>query len=136
MLCITFPGNGFNFITEKFTKNWKMSYKRSEHSFLSSKYFENQFLKILVSPTLNSNDLGGSVFLSQKMISTSSLKNSQKLKNVLETLRTFICDLKVASKPFSTKLLLTKFCLKNFERLVPFFHNTVSTSSLENFQKT
>ena len=55
----------------------------------------------------------------------------QKTENVpFETLRTFIFDLKVASKPFSKKFPMTN--LIGFEGSVSFSQKTVSTSSLKN----
>ena len=57
----------------------------------------------------------GTVSLSQKTVSTSSLKTSQKTEKCpFQTLRTFTFELKVASKPFSKKLPITKFWFKQF----------------------
>ena len=46
------------------------------------------------------------------MGSTSSLKNLQKSRKC--TLRTFVFDIKVASKPFFKKLSMTRFGFKQF----------------------
>ena len=44
------------------------------------------------------------------MVSTSPVKNLQKIeKRLLETLTTFVFELKLASKPFSKNLSITKF---------------------------
>ena len=90
-------------------KKLKISFSKcSEHSFYLSRLLQNHFLKSLLWPTLNLNVLEGTVSLSQKTVSTSSLKNFQKLKR----LRTFVFELKIASKPFSYKLPMIKFWLK------------------------
>ena len=49
------------------------------------------------------------------MVSTSSLKNLQKIENFpFQTLGTFAFDLKVGSKPFSKKVPMTNFECKWF----------------------
>ena len=85
-------------------KKLKFFFKYSEHSFLISRSLQNHFLISFLWQTLNSNDFEGSVLLSQKTFSTSSHKNLQKTeKYSFQTLRTFVFELKVASKPFSKK---------------------------------
>ena len=84
--------------------------KCSKHSFLMPRLLQNHFSKSFLWSSLNLNDLEGSVSLSQKTVSTLSIKNLQKPgKCSFQTLRTFVFELKVASKSFSKKLLMTKF---------------------------
>ena len=54
--------------------------------------------------------LEGSVSLSQKTVSIPPLKNMQKTEKCpFQTLRTFVFELKLASKQISKKLPMTKF---------------------------
>ena len=57
-------------------------------------------------------------------------------KFLFQTLRTFVFELKVGSKPFSKKIPMTKFDLNRSERFVSLFQNMVTASSLKNLQKT
>ena len=110
-LCLAFPGNGFNFVTQKLQTNWKFFLSKcSEHSFLISKSFQNHFLQSLLWPIMNLNGVEGSLSLSQKMVST--LQKTEKY--LFQTLGRNVFELKIASKPFSKKLPLTKFCFKYF----------------------
>ena len=97
-------------------KNLKTSlFKCLEHSFLISRSIQNLFLKSFLWPTLNLDGLEGFVSHSQKTVSFSSLKNLQKSEKFpFQMLKTFFSELKVASKPFSKKLLMTKFWFKHF----------------------
>ena len=62
--------------SRKNCKKLKISFfKYSEHSFLISRSLQNRFLRSFLWSTLNSDDFEGSVSLSQKTVSTSSLKN-------------------------------------------------------------
>ena len=71
------------------------------------------------------------------MVSTSLLKDLQKTEKwPFQTLTTFVFELKVASKPFSNKLPMTKFRFKTFERFALLSRKIVSTASLKNLQKT
>ena len=113
-LCVTFPQNGFNFVTQKLAKNWKILFlKRSQHSFLRSGQLQNYLLKSFLWPNFDLNSLEHFASFSQKMISTSSLKNSQKTEKCsFKTLTTYIFELKAASKPFSKNLATFKFWFK------------------------
>ena len=88
--------------------------KRSEHSELSSRQLQNHFIRSFLWPNFDLSTFEHFALLSRKMVSTSSLKNLQKHWNSFETLRTFVLELKLASKPFSNKLPMTKFWLKYF----------------------
>ena len=100
--------------TLKIYKNLKTSLsKLSEHSFLISSSLQNLFLKSFLWPALNLIGLQVSALLSQKTVSTLLLKNLQKTEKCpFQTLRTFVLELKVPSKPFSKKLLVTQFWFK------------------------
>ena len=103
----------------KYCKKLKIYlFKCSEHLFSISRLIQNHFLKRFLWTTLNLDGLEGSVLLSQKTVSNSSLKNLQKTKTFpFQTLKTFVFELKVASKPFSKRLPITKSCFKKFALL-------------------
>ena len=71
------------------------------------------------------------------MFSTSSLKNCKKTENFpFQMAKTFVFDLNVASKPFSTKLPITDFWLNCSWKLWLAFPESISISSPKNLQKT
>ena len=72
---------------------------------------QNHFQKCLLLPTLNLN--GPSALLSEKTISTLSLKTFQKSKHCyFQILRTFAFELNLPSKQFSKMLPMTSFEFK------------------------
>ena len=78
-------------------------FKLSEHLFLTYKHLENHFLNHLLWPTLDLNSFEDFYLLCQKMVSTLSLNNLEKsIKSHCQMFITFIFDLKVALKPFSS----------------------------------
>ena len=93
-LCFIFPENGFNFVTQKFAKNWKNAiFKHSDIRFLVQGSYKN---------TLSHFPLKRFQLCHSKIC-----KNTEKCP--FQTLRTFVFELKVTSKPFSKKLPMTKF---------------------------
>ena len=71
------------------------------------------------------------------MVLTSSIKNFQKTEKCLfQTLRTFVFDLKIASKPFPKKFPMTNFDLNNFERFASLPQKMVLILLLKNLEKT
>ena len=90
-------------------------FKRSQHSFLSSRFLQNYFLRSSLWTDFDLSSFERLSSLSQKMVSTLSLKNLQRFeKCTLQRLRTFVFELQVASKPFSKKLPMAKFWFKAF----------------------
>ena len=86
--------NVFNLLTQN-VKN--IIFKYSEHSFLTSMYLKNDFLKCFPWRTLHLNSFEGNALLSQKKDSTLSLRNLQKFEKChFQALRTFVFDRKVA----------------------------------------
>ena len=84
--------------------------KHLQHSFLSTRYFQNPFLRCFLRPNFDLNSFERFASLSQKTVSTSPLKNFQITeKYPFETLTTFVFELSVISKPFYVKLPMTKF---------------------------
>ena len=74
------------------------------------KFDSEPFFKKFLMTNFEFNGLEGFVSHSQKTVSFSSLKNLQKSEKFpFQMLKTFFSELKVASKPFSKKLLMTKF---------------------------
>ena len=84
----------------------------SEHSVLASRQSQNHFLMLPINRKL-----------SQKTVSTSPLRNLQKGEKChFQTIRTFVFDLDVASKPFSKLLRTAQFKFKPSSRFFkPFF---------------
>ena len=70
----------------------------------------NYFLKFLLKPNFDLNSFERFASLSQKTLSTSLLKKFQKSEKYhFQKLRKIVFHLKVASKPISKKLPMTKF---------------------------
>ena len=93
-------------------------FKFSEHSFLSSRMLQNHFVRMLFCLNFALNSSEYFAWLFQKMISISSLKNLQKTgKCSFQMLTKFAFELKVARKPFSKKVPMTKFWFKYFRTL-------------------
>ena len=83
----------------------------SEHSVLASRQSQNHFLMLPINRKL-----------SQKTVSTSPLRNLQKGENChFQTIRTFVFDLDVASKPFSKLLRTAQFKFKPSSRFLNHF---------------
>ena len=77
-------------------------FKRSEHSFLSSRSLQNHFLRNFLWPNFDLNSFEHFVWLFQEMVSTSSIKNLKKTKKWnFQTSTILVLELKEASKPFS-----------------------------------
>ena len=112
-------------------------FKCLEHSFLISRSIQNLFLKSFLWPTLDLDGLEGFVSQSQKTISFSSLKNLQKSEKLpFQMLKTFFSQLKIASKPFSKKLIMTKFWFKHFLMSCVTFQESGINFVTRKFQKT
>ena len=93
----------------------KCYFKCPQYSFLSSRKLEKHFLRSFLWPNFDLNSSLRFASLSQKMVSTLSLKNFQKTeKHPFQTLRTVAFDSKVAAKLFIKKIAMTKFSFKQF----------------------
>ena len=100
------------------------------------KLLQNHFLRSFLWPNFDLNSFECFVSLSQKMVSNSSFKNQQKTEKCsFQTFWTFVFDLKVPPKPFSSSWW-PNFYLNSFERIASLSQKMVSTSSLKNLQKT
>ena len=90
----------------------------------------------MLSPKLHLKSFQCFFPLSQKMVSTLPLKNWQiNEKCNLQTLRTFIYDLKIALKQFSKNLPIIKFWYKKFLVLFLAFPENVSNFVTQKSQK-
>lgn len=100
-----FAKKQFDLYRSKISKKEKNTiFKGSEHLFLTSK----PCFKML-RMTFDSKSFESFVLLSLEMLPTSSIKKIQKPKTEhLQTHRKFVFHFKIASKPFSTMLHLTK----------------------------
>ena len=105
-----FPRKWFQFRQSKIYKKLKNALlKGSRNCFWPQSSFKT-FPKKLPVTKFEFKSIQSSVLLSQKTVSTSSLKNMQKTEKwPFRTLRAFVGKLKVASKAFSKKLSMTKF---------------------------
>ena len=106
-LCLTFPKNGFNFVNQRLTKNWKMIFSNTQNNrFWAQDLFRGSFLW----PGFDLISFDRFPPLCQNSTSTSSLKNLQKTQNwSFQMFRTFIFELKISSKHFSKNLPINKF---------------------------
>ena len=110
--------------------------KCSEHSFFILRSPLNYFLKGFFWPTLNLNGLEGSASLYKKTVSTSLLKNFQKMKQShFQRFRTFVFEVKLASKPFSEILPMTNFEFKRSWKLCNAFLENSFNFATQNFAK-
>ena len=115
MFCLTFPENGFKFVTQKTCKKLKKYSFQTLRTFafelkVTSKPFSKNILRSFLWPNFDLSSFERLASLSQKIVSTSSLKNLQKIEKCsFHTLRTFVFELEVTSKPFSKKITITKF---------------------------
>ena len=137
MLCLTFPENGFNFVTQKFAKKLKNTFfRRLEHSFFSSSLHQNHFLGSFLWQNFDLNRFEHFASPFQKMVRTSSLKNLQKCEKwPFQTLRTFIFEVKVASKKFSKKFPMARFWFKQLWTLCLAFPENGFTFITQKFAK-
>ena len=112
-------------------------FKRSEYLFFISRQLQNHFLGSFLWPNFDLSSVERFASLSQKMISTSSLKNLQKAeKCCIQTLTTFIFELKVASKSFSKKLPVNEFWFKQIWTLCLTFPETDFNFATEKYAKS
>ena len=109
-----FPRKWFHFGHWKICENLKdEAFKQTKHSFWSLRYLQNHFLKNFFSANFDLNSFERFASLSLKVISTWSCRNLQKtVKCPFQGLTTFVFEVKVASKTFSTKVSTTKFSFK------------------------
>ena len=109
-----FARKWFHFGHWKICQNLKNeSFKHTQHPFLSLKYLQNHFLRNFVWANFDLNSFERFASLSLKVISTWSCRNLQKtVKCPFQRLTTFVFEVKVASKTFSTKVSMTKFSFK------------------------
>ena len=77
-------------------------FKRPQYWFLSSMWLQNHFLKSFLWPNFDLNSFWCFASISQKIVSTLTLKNFKKSENLpFQMLRTFVFDFMVTSKSFS-----------------------------------
>ena len=126
--------NGFNFLTQKFTKNWKMPYPNAQNiRFWAQGSCKNHFLRSFLWPNFDLNGYGCFALLSQKMFSTSTPKISKKSeKYYFQMLKTFgfwalgSCEIN----------FLRSFLWPSFEHTASLSQKTFSTSTGKNLQKS
>ena len=112
ILSLTSPENGYSFVTQKFAKMWKISFRIFVFG-----------LKATSKPSSKMFHLTNFTFKHFWTLYLASLENGLNfvtaiLKNKkchFQMLRTFVFDLSVAWKPFSEMLLLSNFSSKRFQ---------------------
>ena len=132
-----FPRKWFQLRHSKIPKKMKNAFfKRLQHLFLSSRLLQNHSLRSFL---WSNFDLNSFVTLcitfpeNSFNFVTQTLQKTEKCP--FQTLRTFVFKLKVASKPFPEKLLLTKFRLKKFWTLCPIFPENSFNYAAQKFQR-
>ena len=93
-------------------------FKRSEHSFLISRYLQNHFLRSFLWPNSDLNSVEHFTSLSHKIVSTSSLNNLPKTKKIL-----FPSAKKILFWAQGFNFVTQKFA-KNWKMLFSNDHNT------------
>ena len=108
-----FPRKHFESCHSKICQKVKNTiFKCSEHWLLTLRKLQKLFLKCFLWTTVNLNSFEHFTFLSQKMVSTLSLKNLQKSgKYHFQTLKYSFFYLKVAGKLFSKMSPMTYYFL-------------------------
>ena len=113
MFCRTFPRNGLNFVTQRLQKTENFPFQMLGTFVFDLKIASKLFSKKLPMTNLEFYSPWKLSLAFPEMVSISSLKNLRKTEKCLfQTLRTFVFEFKVASKPFSKKLPMTKFWFK------------------------
>ena len=97
---------------------------------------QNNFLKCLLCPTLDLNSFQCITLLSQKTLSTSSIKNLEKCEKCQgQRFRTFVFFLNVAWKPYPKNFIWPNFDSNNFKRFVLLLQQTVSIRHSKIYEK-
>ena len=106
----------FQFRYSKFSKKLKNAiFKVSEHMFLTSRKLQNNFLKSFLWKICIQIVFNALPHFPRKLFQLRQSKVSKKLKKYhFQRFRTFVFDLKVASKSFSKMLLIPKFWFEQF----------------------
>ena len=112
---LDFSRKGFQIRHSKISKKLRNAlFKRLQHWLLRSRY-EKHFLWYFLRPNFHSSSLERFPSLCQEVISLWSLKNlSKSERRSFQADKTFVLELKVPPKPFSKKLLFSKFWFKQF----------------------
>ena len=94
-------------------KTERCSFQRLSKFVFQLKVASKPFFRKLRQPHFNFNSLERFASLSQTLVSTSSLKSLQITeKCYFQTITTLVFELKIASKPFSTNIPMTKLWFK------------------------
>ena len=94
-------------------KTERCSFQRLSTFVFQLQVASKPFSRKLRQPHFNFNSLECFASLSQKIVSTLSLKSLQKTEKCsFQTITTLVFELKIASKPFSTNIPMTKLWFK------------------------
>ena len=132
--CLAFPENGFNFVTQKFAKNLKNAlFKRSEHSFLSSRCLQHYFVRNFQWSDFDLNTLPHS---QTKWFQLRQSKISKKPRNaIFKRPQYWLLNSRNLQTHFLRSFLWPYFDLNSFWCFVSLSHKMISTSSIKNFKK-
>ena len=126
MSFLTFPGNGFNFVSHKFAKILKMSFSKAQNIRVLPGCFETIFFNAYRDQLWIQILLNALPCFHSKQFQL-WIKNVQKTENFLfqrfNSTSTF--DLKVVSKPFSKKFSMFDFGFTKFYMLCLAFPKNV-----------
>ena len=110
-LCLTFPENGFEFVTQKFGNH--CPFQTPRRFVYELKVSSNQFLRCFLWSIFDLASFECFASLSQKTVWTSALKSFETTQKCsFQTPGTFVFELKVVWKPFSMKLCIINFRFK------------------------
>ena len=116
MFCFTFPENGFDFVTQKFTKNWKMLFSNPQNIRVLPGSFETIFWNAYYDQLWIQRLLNALPYFHKKRFWLFEVKMLKKLKFLIfqRFSSTSDFDLKVVSKPFSKMFSMSDFGFTQF----------------------
>ena len=137
MFCFTFPENGFDFVTQKFTKNCKMLFSNSQNIKVLPGSLETIFWNAYYDQLWIQRLLNALPYFHKKRFRLFEVKMLKKLKFLIfqRFSSTSDFDLKVVSKPFSKMFSMSDFGFTQFFMLCLAFPKNISNLFTEKCAK-
>ena len=137
MFCFTFPENGFDFVTQKFTKNWKMLFSNPQNIKVLPGSLETIFWNAYYDQLWIQRLLNALPYFHKKRFRLFEVKMLKKLKFLIfqRFSSTSDFDLKVVSKPFSKMFSMSDFGFTQFFMLCLAFPKNISSLFTEKCAK-
>ena len=132
-----FPRKSFQFCQLKICKKLKKAiFKCPQYLLLSSRKLQNHFLRIFLWSNYDLNNFQHFTSLSQKMVSTSSIKNLERTKKCYFWMPTiFVLSSRKLQNQFLRSSFWSNFDLNSFWCFASLSQKMVSISSLKNCKK-